>query len=128
QEPTAPEPLPAEWRIPGDAAIRDAIAARIAQRPGQGIVVGVIAPDGSRVVARGPEGSEPFDGSTVFEIGSISKVFTALILADMVGKGEVALDDPAEKYLPPGSRMPSRGGRQITLADLSTHTSGLPRL
>ena len=55
-------------------------------------------------------------------------MFNALILADKVAKVEVALDDPAEKYLPAGARMPERGGRKITLKDLSTHVSGLPRL
>jgi len=80
------------------------------------------------VVAGGPEAGASFGGATVFEIGSISKVFTALILADMINKGEAALDDPAEKYLPEGARMPARGGRKITLRDLSTHMSALPRL
>jgi CubicO group peptidase (beta-lactamase class C family) len=68
------------------------------------------------------------DGRTIFEIGSMTKVFTALILADMVAKGEVSLDDQAEKYLPAGAKMPERGGRKITLRDLATHSSGLPRL
>jgi D-alanyl-D-alanine-carboxypeptidase/D-alanyl-D-alanine-endopeptidase len=68
------------------------------------------------------------DGDTVFEIGSVTKVFTSLLLADMVQRGEVALTDPVAKYLPPGIKMPERGGRQITLQDLATHTSGLPRL
>jgi CubicO group peptidase (beta-lactamase class C family) len=54
----------------------------------------------------------------------VSKVFTSLILADMVERGEVALDDPVEKYL--GIDMPQRGGHRITLVDLATHTSGLP--
>src|SRR5690606_34316923 len=58
----------------------------------------------------------------------ISKVFTALLLADMASKGEVSLDDPAEKFLPEGATIPERGGKKITLAHLSTHTSGLPRL
>jgi CubicO group peptidase (beta-lactamase class C family) len=64
----------------------------------------------------------------LFEIGSITKLFTALILADMVNKGEVSLDDPAAKYLPAGHRMPERNGRAIMLRDLATHRSGLPRL
>jgi CubicO group peptidase (beta-lactamase class C family) len=123
-----PKPLPANWQIPSDEAIEGLLAARNAPRKGQGIVVGVLDPAGRRVVAGGPDGGEPFDGDTVFEIGSISKVFTALLLADMVNKGEVALDDPAEKYLPAGARMPGRGGRKITLRDLSTHMSALPRL
>ena len=128
EAPRAPEPLPANWEIPSSEAIEAAIAARIAPREGQGLVVGVLEPGGRRIVAEGPDGGEPFDGDTVFEIGSISKVFTALLLADMANKGEVSLDDPAEKYLPEGATMPERGGKKITLRHLSTHTSGLPRL
>jgi CubicO group peptidase (beta-lactamase class C family) len=66
------------------------------------------------------------DGDTVFEIGSITKVFTALLLADMVDKNEVTLSDAAAKYLPPDIKVPSRNGRAITVVDLATHTSGLP--
>jgi len=124
----APSPLPANWQLPSDAAIAALIDARIAQRPGAGIVVGVLDPAGQRIVARGPVGATAFDGRTIFEIGSMTKVFTALILADMVAKGEVSLDDPAEKYLPARAKMPERGGRKITLRDLATHSSGLPRL
>ena len=125
----APPPLPANWTLPSDAEAAALIDARIAARPGEGIVVGLLDTGKSRIVARGPAGTgTPFDGRTMFEIGSMSKVFTALILADMVSKGEVALDDPAEKYLPAGARMPERGGRKITLRDLATHRSGLPRL
>lgn len=126
--PPPPPPLPANWTPPANDRIEALIAERIAPRAGQGLVVGVLEPGGRRVIAGGPAGGEPFGGDTLFEIGSISKVFTALILADMANKGEVALDDLAEKYLPAGATMPSRGGRKITLADLSTHTSGLPRL
>jgi serine-type D-Ala-D-Ala carboxypeptidase/endopeptidase len=49
-------------------------------------------------------------------------------LADMVNRKEVTLDDPAAKYLPESVKMPERNGKSITLHDLSTHTSGLPRL
>jgi D-alanyl-D-alanine-carboxypeptidase/D-alanyl-D-alanine-endopeptidase len=63
----------------------------------------------------------------MFEIGSITKVFTALLLADMVERGEVKLDDPVAMYLPKGTLVPSRAGREITLEDLATHSSGLPR-
>jgi hypothetical protein len=126
--PAPPQPLPVDWQLPANGDIAKLIAARNAPRPGEGIVVGLLGPDGRRVVAGGPEGAAPFDGDTLFEIGSISKVFTALILADMANKGEVSLDDPAEKYLPAGHHMPRRGDRQITLRDLSQHISGLPRL
>jgi CubicO group peptidase (beta-lactamase class C family) len=91
-------------------------------------VVGVLGPDGQRIVAGGTGAGAKFDRSTLFEIGSISKVFTALLLADMVNKGEVSLDDPAAKYLPAGHKLPERNGRKITLRDLSTHRSGLPRM
>ncbi len=64
----------------------------------------------------------------MFEIGSITKVFTASVLASMVARGEVRLDDPVARYLPPSVKAPTRGGKEITLAHLATHTSGLPRL
>lgn len=126
--PPPPRPLPANWSVPSDAEIETLIAARIAPRVGQGVVIGVLEPGDRRIAAGGPQGGEAFDGSTLFELGSISKVFTALILADMANKGEVSLSDPAEKYLPAGHRMPERNGRKITLRDLATHVSGLPRL
>ena len=126
--PPPPQPLPADWQAPPDAEIARLIADRNVGRPGQGIVVGVLDPAGQRVVAGGTGAGARFDRHTLFELGSISKVFTGLILADMVDKGEVSLDDPAAKYLPAGHRMPALNGRQITLRDLATHTSGLPRM
>jgi D-alanyl-D-alanine-carboxypeptidase/D-alanyl-D-alanine-endopeptidase len=119
---------PAPWQLPSDSEIAKVIAEQNAPRAGQGIVVGVLTPDGQRIVAGGTGVGANFDRSTLFEIGSITKVFTALILADMVNKGEVSLDDPAVKYLPAGHKMPGRNGRQITLRDLATHRSGLPRM
>ena len=112
--------------------IREILVKRIdQQKQAVGIVVGVIEPDGRRVVAWGNlANSDPrtLDGDTIFEIGSITKVFTSLVLADMVNRKEVTLDDPAAKYLPEHVKMPERNGKSITLHDLSTHTSGLPRL
>ncbi len=69
-----------------------------------------------------------FGGESRFEIGSISKTFTAALLADMVGRGEVAPDDPIERLLPAGCTAPTFEGRHITLLDLATQSSGLPRL
>jgi len=126
--PAKPAPLPANWALPDKAAIDSLIDQRIAGRAGGGIAVGITDAAGHRVTGRGPAGAAAFDGTTLFEIGSMSKVFTSLLLADMVQRGEVALDDPAEKYLPTGAKMPMRGGRKITLGDLATHRSGLPRL
>jgi CubicO group peptidase (beta-lactamase class C family) len=123
---------PANWTVPSDAEIKTLLAERIdVQHQGVGIVVGVIDASGRRIVAYGESGQangRPLDGDTEFEIGSITKVFTALVLADMVDHGEVKLDDPAAKYLPADVRMPERDGKAITLVDLATHTSGLPRL
>lgn len=68
------------------------------------------------------------DGDTIFEIGSITKVFTSLVLADMANRKEVTLDDAAAKYLPENVKMPERSGKSITLLDLAAHASGLPPL
>jgi len=112
--------------------IREILVKRVdRQKQAAGIVVGVIEPNGRRVVAYGnlAKGDpRTVDGDTIFEIGSISKVFTSLLLADMVNRKEVTLDDPAAKYLPETVKMPERSGKSITLLDLSTHSSGLPRL
>jgi serine-type D-Ala-D-Ala carboxypeptidase/endopeptidase len=64
---------------------------------------------------------------TEFEIGSITKVFTTTLLAIYAQRGIVKLDDPLQKYVPAGIKVPGFEGRQITLVDLATHTSGLPR-
>src|SRR5579862_6898917 len=112
--------------------IREILVKRIdQQKQSVGIVVGVIEPAGRRVVAYGNLANgdpRPVDGDTIFEIGSISKVFTSLLLADMVSRKEVALDDLATAYLPENVRMPELSGKSITLLDLSTHSSGLPRV
>jgi CubicO group peptidase (beta-lactamase class C family) len=122
------QPLP----VPSTDEIREILVKRIdQQKQAVGIVVGVIEPDGRRVVAYGNlANGDPrsLDGDTIFEIGSISKVFTSLLLADMVNRKEVALDDPAAKYLPENVKLPERNGKPITLLDLSTHSSGLPPL
>jgi D-alanyl-D-alanine-carboxypeptidase/D-alanyl-D-alanine-endopeptidase len=118
--------------VPSNDEIREILVKRIdQQKQAVGIVVGVIEPTGRRVVAYGNlAAGDPrtLDGDTIFEIGSVTKVFTSLLLADMVNRKEVALDDPAAKYLPESVKMPERNGKSITLLDLSTHRSGLPPL
>ena len=115
------------WTIPHSDRIRALLAERMAQN-GVGVVVGVIEPAGRRVIAYGRSGApdgRPLDGDSLFQIGSVTKVFTGLLLADVAVRGEVKLEDSASGYLPPGVRMPQRG-RPITLIDLSKHWSGLP--
>jgi serine-type D-Ala-D-Ala carboxypeptidase/endopeptidase len=119
--------------LPPDDEIHKILAERVGENEKDvGIVVGVIeSQSGStrrRIISYGHRNAgdeRPLDGDTVFEIASVTKVFTALLLADMVEKNEVALFDPASKYLP-DIKLPERNGRSITLIDLATHTSGLP--
>jgi serine-type D-Ala-D-Ala carboxypeptidase/endopeptidase len=132
-------PIAAAQPLPDDE-IHKILAERVGENEKDiGIVVGVIHPQrqsgsdrqsgpGRRIISYGYRtagDTRPLNGDTVFEIASITKVFTALLLADMVEKNEVALSDPASKYLP-GIKTPDRNGRSITLVDLATHTSGLP--
>jgi len=119
-------------RVPDDDEVRGILVKRIDQlKQAVCIVIGLIEPNGRRVLAYGNlANGDPrkVDGDTIFEIGSVSKIFTSLLLAEMVNRKEVELGDPAAKYLPENVKMPQRNGRCITLLDLSTHSSGLPRL
>lgn len=125
----ASAPPPSTWMLPEEGAVRALLVRRIdLERRGVGMVVGTTSRKGRRVVAYGASGAgPPVSGDTLFEIGSITKVFTALLLQDMALKGEVGLDDPVSKYLPADVRVPMRNGKVITLRQLATHTSGLPR-
>jgi CubicO group peptidase (beta-lactamase class C family) len=96
-----------------------------------GMVVGVLDSTGARYFSYGTTtrtGGQPVNERTVYEIGSITKIFTAVTLADMALKGEVGLDDPVQRYLPDSVHVPSRDGKQITLRLLSAQRSGLPRM
>jgi D-alanyl-D-alanine-carboxypeptidase/D-alanyl-D-alanine-endopeptidase len=96
-----------------------------------GIVVGLVDERGSRVVSCGKMdrgADEEVNGDTLFDIASITKPFTGLLLQDMIERGEMTLDDPVQKHLPASVRMPTRNGKEITLLQLVTHTSGLPHI
>jgi D-alanyl-D-alanine-carboxypeptidase/D-alanyl-D-alanine-endopeptidase len=116
--------------LPSDSAIRAIIRARVDSGLARGMVVGVLQDGRRRFVAYGSAGPgrAPLDEHTIFEIGSISKTFTSTLLADAVVRREVRLDEPVAALLPAGTVVPSRDGREITLEDLATHRSGLPRL
>ena len=118
--------------LPGDTDIQRIVDDRVVTyHDAVGLIVGVIEPAGRRLFVRGPAqfgNDDPVDGDTIFEIGSVSKVFTALALTDEARRGELSLTDPVTKYLPAGSTMPQHGGKPITLLDLATHTSGLPNM
>ena len=123
---TASALVSAQGHFPSDEAIRE-IARQAGTISGKvGIVIGVLDADGSRRVVS--VGDVPYDGRTLFEIGSITKVFTGILLAEMAERGEVRLEQPVAELLPGDVVVRSRNGRQIRLVDLSTHTSGLPRM
>src|ERR1039458_5368851 len=119
-------------QVPTDSVIREILADRIdTLHQNVGIVVGIVDANGRRFVSHGSfsvKDPRPVGNDTVFEIGSTTKVFTSTILADMVQRGEVSLDDPVAQYLPADVKMPQRGGKKIKLIDLATHPSGLPRM
>ena len=123
-------PRPSHAAPPGDAELRRMLVTRVdVQHQATGIVLGIVAPAGQRVITYGKRGLDDpraVTADTVFDIGSITKLFTALLLADLATRGQVALDDPVARYLPDSVHLPVRNARPITLVDLVTHTSGLP--
>jgi CubicO group peptidase (beta-lactamase class C family) len=90
-----------------------------------GLVIGLLRDDETSVAGRSADGST-LDGRSIFEIGSITKVFTSLLLADGVVRGDWSLTTAVRDLLPAGTPVPSSAGVEITLEHLSTHTSGLP--
>jgi len=71
------------------------------------------------------DSGNPFRPDTIVEIGSCTKVFTTTLLAEQVIRGELSLDNPAQKYSPPGEHL-QPSARAMRLAMLATHTAGLP--
>ena len=105
--------------VPADDEIRSILLHRVEdERQGAGIVVGVVEASGSRVVSY----PDILNRDTIFEIGSLTKVFTALLLSDLVQRGEVRLGDPVAKF------VSVKLADSISLEALATHTAGLPRM
>lgn len=104
----------------------------VEKRLAQAVAVGVIDAQGETTLRfygqRDAASKAPVQANTVFEIGSVSKVFNAALLARRVQQGFVKLDDPVLTHLPKPVTVPTRSGQAITLQHLVTHTSGLPRL
>lgn len=113
----------------------DSLAALVDQRlvgdrTGACLAVAVVERD---TVARAFRCADPGDAArigadTAFEIGSVSKTMTAVLLADLIGQGLANLDDPLADYLPEGTPVPTFEGQPILLRHVVTHTSGLPAL
>jgi serine-type D-Ala-D-Ala carboxypeptidase/endopeptidase len=108
--------------------VKKAAQERIAADTYQTLVFGLVDGDNTEIVTFGKldNGNAP-DGDTVFEIGSITKSFTATLLAQAVLSGKVMLDAPVAQLLP-DFKIPSRAGKEITLEQLGTQHSALPRL
>ncbi|SNR97220.1 serine hydrolase domain-containing protein [Blastococcus mobilis] len=101
----------------------DRRVAALGRKGHRAVAVGIVRGGKRAFAGWSADGAAP-DGSTLFEIGSITKVFTGVLLADMVLRSEVALDDPLSVHLP-GPR-PAWRHREPTLLELATHRSGLP--
>lgn len=102
------------------------------ENAGSSVVMVEVSEKGTRFVNYGKLSKEASaanaDEKAIYEIGSITKVFTGILLAESVKRGEVKLDDPISKYLPKTVKTPNFNGKEITLVDLATHSSSLPRL
>ena len=97
-------------------------------RTGACIAAGVIdnGATASAYYCADTKAQRPYDEHTAFEIGSVTKTMTAALLAEFIARGEVTLDDPIAKLLPPGTVVPSFNGHEITIGQIVTHASGLP--
>ena len=111
------------------AQVKNFIFDQIVNKSKAAIVIGFVDPNGTKIFSFGNMSTAhniPVNQNTFFNIGSITKTFTTLLLADMVKQGIVNLNDPVEKFLPPSVKVPQFNGKKITLEDLADHTSGLP--
>ena len=111
--------------------LKEMIREKVDSGKHESLFVGIIDENHTEYYCYGKTAKEDgnsIDKNTIFEIGSISKVLTCVILADMVVNDEINLDDPVEKFLPEEIKVPSKDGKKITLLNLATHTSGLPRM
>lgn len=123
-------PLAAQ-HFPDEAGLLELIRARVDSGRAVGIVVGVLEADGTRrYAAYGDPGpaTRPLAPESVFEIGSITKAFTGVLLAEMAARGDVELEAPLQRYVHDGVTVPTRNEVEITLLHLATHRSSLPRL
>jgi serine-type D-Ala-D-Ala carboxypeptidase/endopeptidase len=95
------------------------------------LIIGVIDNKGKKhylTLGEKPATLAKLDEETIFEIGSITKTMTGMLLAEGIQRSELKLDDPVQQFMPAGVTIPLRDGKPITLEHLATHTSGLPRL
>ncbi len=94
----------------------------LAPTTGVGIAIGIVEHGRREIYTYGTAKSD-----SIFEIGSVTKTFTGLALAQMVQQKKVRFDEPVRHLLPPGT-VTKPASSEITLLDLAIHRSGLPSL
>jgi serine-type D-Ala-D-Ala carboxypeptidase/endopeptidase len=125
-------PLMANISFADSALLPERVAEAAQERVDDGtyqtLIFGVIADGKTEVIAFGKlsDGKAP-DGDTVYEIGSITKTFTATLLADAILSKTLRLDTPIAALLP-DFKIPERNGKKITLGEIGSQYSGLPRM
>ncbi len=115
--------------MPVKKAVDDLAIPLVKEHYFTGIAVGVVSGEQSETFFYGKSSDDgsPVAGDTIFPVGSVSKVFLATMVAELVKRNMLSLNEPVHKLLPPGIKLPSAGLRNITVGGLVTHTSGLPQ-
>lgn len=125
---TGDAPAVGEGELPDDVRLQALLDGFVASGGAPGVVLGVIDAGGRRVLVAGNAGDgSPPDADTVFDAGSITKGLTGLLLAQMIASGEVRADQPIGSLFPEDVAL-SALLASITLEELATHHSGLPRI
>ena len=127
--PPGPPPAAADPEGPHREAVAAAVKPYLDAELISGVAIGLLDAGRREIYGfgKGPGGAAP-DGGSLYEIGSITKVYTGLLLADALQRREVELDAPVADYLPPGVSVPTRDKTAITLRHLALHGAGLPPL
>ena len=124
---TPPQAMP-----PTDDQVLTILQQRIDKNAARGIAVVLLDLDGSvRFLSKGQSGNPArpqIDADTLFEIGSITKVFTSTVLAQRAAQGDLGLDTRLDEVMGAKPAWANPGVGAVTLRQLATHTSGLPRL
>jgi CubicO group peptidase (beta-lactamase class C family) len=116
-------------RAVSDSDLTSALSQRFnGDRTGACVAAGMIdnGTISTAYVCADPKSARPYDEHTAFEIGSVTKTMTAALLAELIEKHDIALEDPISNLLPRGTSVPSYNGHDITVGQIVTHTSGIP--
>jgi serine-type D-Ala-D-Ala carboxypeptidase/endopeptidase len=117
-------------QMPMDS-IKAIIEKEVANKRSKSIIVGIVDANGRYIVSAGiksDKNPQKPDANTMYELGSIGKLFTTLWLADMSLKNEIDYNAPLSNYLPKTVKTPTWNNKEIAVLHLATHRSGLPRM